>query len=329
MRSVFAALVVAGCSSTPPPLENATPISESTATPVAVATAIVGTSSGLRAVPADGGAIRELTAAKVEECGVDRRSGVVWFFPVYEELWLFDLESSGPAVKVISGLISPSVVVAYGSGDEVELGWSRTTPVVTRLEADSTPSLGVDVRCHESDEEMEEPCDRAALRQQPEVVDEQAKLASATLAASNVIAELADRRRPPEPPLKSRGPASRVPGVPVDGCHIEPDACGAARPIPGTRYLAVETANFARGPTLGHFEQIYDPETREYLDALDTRRRSKVPFGDGEVHSIADSELSPDHLSILHLDGRVVSIERGVLFEGEFDGGTSCGWISL
>jgi hypothetical protein len=282
--------------------------------------AIVGGSMGLRAISSDGERQQVLVAGAVEWSLMDQRANVVWFGTHGgKEIDAIDLEARAedpPHVEVIvTGLPDPHNMqmvgpIVYGllypdphpdpsgpphgaMGPDFSTGgaWNMTRTKLT-LDVGPTPSLYGSTGYVSNDEWVD-------------------AVKKAAIPGRAFVASLPARpsHAPPEPKRPER---TRVDSVDPKNCE-DPEQCGEAEPIAGTKYLRVMTANFA-GDVRHITYKLYDGETKQFVA--------------GEWSEWLDEAIvAPDHTAFV-VGGHVVSFARGIVAATpKHDGAIGGGWI--
>lgn len=324
MRAAALLLALAAC--TPPARAPVTSTAPATAT-ATIATqlarelgahapvAIVGTSAGVIAVAADGGARRVLTPEHARWVVVDHRSNVVWFGTEdASEIHAIDLDATTLAVTtVVTKIPQPfemvgpaSFGIAYPSGDDPEgmsvqfpdfaTGSCCASSLITLLISDH-PKLAAGAGYGADDDWV-------------------ARTDASTIANPGFLVALAHRPAHARPEAAQAEPATiQVAGVDPKNCE-DPKECGRGDRLGATHYFRVLVGHVVGD--IGHFAyRLYDERTRAFVDA---------PWGAW----MQNIRVAPDGSAFI-AQGAVVRFDRGPLpatpADGEHraDGG---GWLA-
>lgn len=294
--------------------------------------AVVQTATGVEVLDADGKSIATLIPHPVSWCRVDPRADVLWFRHADDDgkLAYLDLRNTDPATTLVAA--SPeTIVIDYGDESlgrpedhlfEDGLVVHMQTP--PKLEA----ILGCDgdmiYSCFSDESEDEDGIDFTAARAKR--LEQLTKnLAAHPLLAPDQLAVLVARsagRRAVQPDPERSPTPTAVTHVPKTNCEEEPDECGKARRLLGTPLWLVVVEN-SRGDFYHETEQLHDPATHEFIDALDPTRRSAMPLElQDESEAFMPTWVSPSG-TMLSDHARLVQLGSGVVAK-DLEG--SCGF---
>jgi hypothetical protein len=241
------------------------------------------------------GAPAKLADADARWCAADARAGVVWV-AAGTELRYYDAEGDKAMHVAVSGVPEElgDFVIEHGTAGRIGGESDVELQVGLELTVAATPKVASVVgcegdahfQCYGDDSDPEDP------KLVPELAKLQATIDKLAVADAKALAALAARGA--SRPIGVQAlPDDKAPAVAVDRapCEEDPDSCGEAQPLRGTRFLIVTVGN-SRGDFYHVERQLYDPQTKQFLDAGDPAQRAAKPLPeqpDVEDLLVADS----------------------------------------
>ena len=282
--------------------------------------AIVPASEGVTAVSLNDGHRRVLVPGPVRWVFVDDRSRVVWFqrdVDRFSELWALDLTQTAPEPERIVTQLPQGEALAVGY-----VGVAPETDDIVRSVVSEYDGL-CEVWLH-----VTQPATKFVDGFYDHIFERVEKhrraVAKATIevGAAPRLQELAVRGRGRRLLVRAPAPApqAKISAVAANGCE-QPDLCGMAEAIPGTRLQRV-LIKHGCGDACHVWWQLYDPDTREFID-FRTQRRSAKPIAIGQDSSLGEAYISRNGQGFV-IDGDVFRTAGGQVFDGAGFGG---GWL--
>ena len=131
------------------------------------------------------------------------------------------------------------------------------------------------------------------------------ELAAAKLpveAMSKIVARSVGRKAAITDPGRTPTPTKLT--IATDGCKEDPEACGEARALAGSRYWMVVVGN-DRGDFYHEELQLYDPLSKEFFDPADPAARSKQPLSLEREDAFMPAMVAPSGSMALGYDALV------------------------
>lgn len=265
-------------------------------------TAVVMNAKGLFAVSLSGAAPEALPAPKgpLGGCWTDPRANGVWVLETAPDtqphtLHFVDLEA-GITRPVVRGIPAEAdeIVIDYGEAGRIN-GHDRVElRVGLAVRMGPKPAIEPAIGCEGDAAWYCYPEDQIG-QPKPTLLPEYAARRDAIAKLEPIdgawLATLAQRgaKRPLWRVEKPAGALPKVP-VPAEACQAAPEDCGVARPVPGTPFWRVITAN-DRGDFYYQDEQLYDPRSKRFFTLDAPAKRSPTPLTGGQ--SIEGLSISP------------------------------------
>jgi hypothetical protein len=273
--------------------------------------AIVPSAEGLLAISAAGQRKRTLIAGAIAWAMVDGRGQVIWF----------GRDTSIEIVDLLAPEPRAELLARQAENHPIEICYGAST-CLGLLCTEYDQHLVLNLRSKRADARIEPALYGAIFDENGKDARRlKKKFAWAEGGAARAQA-LAVRGQGRSLPSKIPDKTSQVRGVPQDACESA-DMCGNAEPVGATRYKAVIVGHQC-GDACHVQKQLYDPKTREFIDAANPRRRSRKPLPDEKVETIDDAWIAPGGEGFVS-NGRLFSFERGLVFDGGVVSGG--GWL--
>lgn len=330
LAAVFGFGVHGGCAGHAAPATVAIPEAASSAADSADAapkreTVYLRAGDGLAAVTVPGGAVTHHRAGRVGYCAIDPRANVVWLTRGSpRELAFLDLNAPEVIVTVATDLPEvDEIIIDHGEAGRLGGADPVSFRIALALHVSPAPTIRAVVGCEGDgavfcfDERLERLLPRYEALQR--AADATRLLARERVAALHARAGARPLSRRAPSGASSARALPRIDSVHKSACDEAPEECGQARPLDGTPFWLVVTAN-GRGDYFHRDEQVYDPAMRSFLDVR-TGARAERPFPGEGAEGL---HVSPSGAAYA-IDGRVATFGGEVLFEQ--DDAEACGWV--
>jgi len=302
-------------------------------------TAVVATTQGLYLYNIKSKTSERVMLGEVERCLVDNKAQVVWLI-VDEQLRAFDLLDRSAHTLAV-GLPAVEEMIVYHGRPAHRVRFDRQQTLYRLDPVDFSIALKIDLAdglkigaevgcegdgawgCYQEDDDSGNQKLNANLQASV------SQLNGTQLRHRDYLQRVYQRGRARtlwSPLVNQKKIIATLKSVPTAHCTEKPEDCGAATAVPGTRYWRVIIEN-SRGDFFNETTQLYDPRSKMFFDPI-TQDKATTPLplnrasGSASGSSFEYAYIAPN-ASAYSQDGKVVSFEHGVLFEGEL----SCGWV--
>lgn len=274
--------------------------------------AVVLTKDGVVVLDTQGSKVGVLSPTRPQWCRLDPRASVLWMMD-QDKLSLIDLNTDAEPIVLLDHP-PETVIIEYSDeklGDEHPWNFEAGVRLIfddQRLHIEATVGCDADMQsCFDDDIEDLKAAKAAYLEQLAAKVDASLKARPwPEKELAPIIARAKTRRATLEPPHRAP-PPQKVKMSSTELCLVEPEDCGKAEVLIGTRYWRVLFANDLEDLLREQFH-VYDPQRKMFFDPIHSQFSDDAEaFEPFEPEWISPSgELATD---FRHL----VSFDHGVL----------------
>lgn len=290
--------------------------------------AIMAADDGLLLVDATSGEKTTVWSGDVQACLADPAAEAIWFLGRASgetALYAHDLRTGGEPTAIATGVPAETRAIAVTSwrGGKIESASITAFELGLLLDVRSTPRIQRFVGCMSDAFDCFSEVETETLR--PELEQIAARIDALSLADPGTAKRLGDRSagaiKPAFPEV-----APRV-TVPTDPCEVDPEACGSARVLPGTKLQLVVVAT-SQGDLYHESVVLHDPGAGVFMPLSDPRKISRTAEGDAvEPVELSQMWVAPSGLAYAY-DDRVVHLQKGPLHVHASGAAHACGFTN-